>query len=33
MRFTFAAAAFEIGGVDSTMKYMDLALALSITFN
>jgi hypothetical protein len=33
MRFTFAAAAFEIGGVASTMKYMDLALAMSITFN
>jgi hypothetical protein len=33
MRFTFAAAAVEIGGVESTMKSMDLALAMSTTFN
>jgi hypothetical protein len=33
LRYTFAAARVEIGGVESMMKYMDLVLALSITFN
>jgi hypothetical protein len=33
LRYTFAAARVEIGGLESMMKYMDLVLAFSITFN
>jgi hypothetical protein len=33
LRFTYAAAGVEIGGVASTLQYMDLALAFCATFN